>query len=279
MAELTQQDAEKLVEAIGIPPRPAVVMAIKAEKDQDAPNLKRITEAISQDVGVSAALLKTVNSPFFGLNGGVQSIPQAVNMLGLSRVATLVTSLALRASVNTQGIERFWDQSARIAMLCAWLAGKLRHDRDGAHLFGLFRDAGIPLLMRRFPEYKQTLAEINQGGGERSFIAVEDGRHGVNHTIVGGIVARNWHLPETLREAIQRHHDPDLFATEVDAGVKNLVALGHLAGQIESLHTRNQDDGEWLRYGESIMAWLMLEEDDVSDITQEAGSLLLESGL
>lgn len=279
MAELTQQDAEKLVEAIGIPPRPAVVMAIMAEKDKDAPNLKLIAEAISHDVGVSAALLKTVNSPFFGLNGGVQSVPQAVNMLGLSRVATLVTSLAIRASVNAPGIERFWDQSDRIAMLCAWLAGKLRRDRDGAHLFGLFRDAGIPLLMRRFPEYKQTLADINQGGGERSFIAVEDGRHGVNHTIVGGIVARNWHLPETLREAIQRHHDPDLFSSEADSGVKNLVAIGHLAGQIESVHTRNLDDGEWLRYGESIMAWLMLEEDDVSDFIHEAGSLLLESGL
>lgn len=273
MPERRLKDAERLVEAIGIPPRPEVVMALMAEKDKDKPDLKLVAEAISRDVGISAALFKAVNSPFFG----VQSIPQAVNLLGLSRIATLVTSLALKTSLKDPGIERFWDQSAHIAMLCAWLAGKLGHDRDSAHLFGLFRDAGIPLLMRRYPDYKQTLALINQGGGENGFTAVEDAHYGVNHAIVGGIVARNWNLPERLREAIQRHHDPDLFRSEADASVKNLVAIGHMAGQIESLHTRNQDDGEWLRYGESIMAWLMLGEDEVEDFTQEAGSLLLDS--
>ena len=278
MQELSREAAEKLVTSIGIPPRPAVVLAVMDEKSKDEPNLKVIADAISRDVGVAAALLKTVNSPLFGLRCPVSSIPQAVNLLGLRQVSTLVTSLAMKTSLSTQGIERFWDQSARIAMLSAWLAGRLGMDRDSAHLFGLFRDAGIPLLMRRFKDYKDTLRLANQDT-ERAFTDVEDECHGMNHAVVGAIVARNWCLPEGLREAILRHHDTGLFDGQADSTARILVALGHLAGQIECRTLHQQDDREWHRFRESVLTWLMLGEDDVPDLVQEAGSLLRESGM
>ncbi len=278
MTELSREDAEKLVAAIGIPPRPAVVLAVMDEKSKEEPDLMVIADAISRDVGVAAALLKTVNSPLFGLRNPVRSIQQAVSMLGLRQVSTLVNSLALKTTLNTQGIERFWDQSARIAMLSAWLAGKLGHDRDSAHLFGLFRDAGIPLLMRRFKNYKDTLRLANQPDSP-GFTTVEDTRHGVNHAVVGSIVARNWLLPESLREAIARHHDPDLFSSQTASEVKSLVALSHLAGQIESRATRNQNDSEWSRLSEPALAWLMLGDEDVDELANRATSLLLDQSL
>ena len=278
MIELSLEDAEKLVATIGIPPRPAVVLTVMDEKSKDEPDLMVIGDAISRDVGMAAALLKTVNSPLFGLRNPVRSIPQAVSLLGLRQVSTLVTSLALKTTLSTQGIERFWDQSARIAMLSAWLAGKLHLDRDGAHLFGLFRDAGIPLLMHRFKDYKDTLRLANEDTS-RGFTDIEDARHGMNHAVVGNIVARNWCLPESLREAILRHHDRDLFSGHGDKTARQLVALGHLAGQIESRTLRQADDHEWLRFAQPAMAWLMLGEDDLLVLVQEAGSLLLESGM
>jgi HD-like signal output (HDOD) protein len=276
--ELSREDAEKLVASIGIPPRPAVVLAVMDEKSKDEPNLALIGQAISRDVGVAAALLKTVNSPLYGLRNPVSSIAQAVNLLGLNQVSTLVNSLALKTTLNTQGIERFWDQSARIAMLSAWLAGRLRLDRDSAQLFGLFRDAGIPLLMRRFPDYKDTLRIANEDSA-RVFTEIEDERHGMNHAVVGSIVARNWALSDALRTAILRHHDISLFTGADDRAAQQLVALTHLAGQIENRTLRQTDDSEWARFQESVMTTLMLGEDDVAELIDEAGSLLLESGM
>ncbi len=278
MNELSREDAEKLVAAIGIPPRPAVVLAVMDEKSKAEPDLMVIADAISRDVGVAAALLKTVNSPLFGLRGAVRSIPHAVSLLGLRQVSTLVNSLALKTTLNTQGIERFWDQSARIAMISSWLAGKLGHDRDDAHLFGLFRDAGIPLMMRRFKDYKDTLRLANLSDSP-GFTVVEDSRHGVNHAMVGAIVARNWLLPASLREAISRHHDPDLFDGHTDSDIRTLVAVSHLAGQIESRATRNQNDSEWDRFSEPALAWLMLGDEDVDDLIHQATSLLLDQTL
>lgn len=277
MSELSRQDAEALVASIGIPPRPAVVLTVMDEKSKDNPDMKLIVAAISRDVGVAAALLKAINSPFFGLRTPVQSILQAVSLLGLNRVATLVNSLALKTTLNAQGIERFWDQSARTAMVCAWLARKMGHDVDGAHLFGLFRDAGMPLLMKRFRDYKDTLRSANSSL-DLLFTEIEDHRHGTNHAVIGAILARNWHLPMVVHDAIQRHHDPEIFSGDADTGVKNLIALAHLAGQIECLHSRNTDDNEWLRFAEPVKTWLMLDASDVAELAEETGSLLLESG-
>lgn len=278
MNDITREEAEKLVASIGIPPRPAVVLAVMDEKSKDEPDLTRIGEAIASDVGVAAALLKTVNSPLYGLRNPISSIKHAVSLLGLNQVATLVTSLALKTMLDTHGIERFWDQSARIALLTAWLAGRLRLDRDSAQLFGLFRDAGIPLLMRRFNDYKETLRLANEAGS-RGFTQIEEERHGMNHAVVGSIVARNWALPENLRTAILRHHDVSLFSNWEERAAQQLVALSHLAGQIESLTLRQEDDSEWTRFAEPVMTCLMLSDDDVAELVEEAGSLLLESGM
>jgi len=278
VAELTSQDAERLVESIGIPPRPAVVLMVMDEKSKDEPDMKAVADAIGRDVAVAAAMLKTVNSPLYGLRQSIQSIPQAMSLLGLTRVATLVQSLALKTCVGTQGIERFWDQSARIGLLCAWLAQRFGYNRDAAHTFGLFRDAGIPLLMRRFPDYKDTLRLADQD--PRGFVAVEEERHHVSHNVVGMILARNWHLSENVRQAILRHHDPTVFhATDIDNEVKGLVALSHLAGQMESWHTRNRDDPEWPRMSEPILLWLMLGADDLDELLSDSRSLLLDAGL
>lgn len=277
MTTLTRETAEKLVASIGIPPRPAAVIAVQDEKAKADPNLRVVAEAISRDVGLSAALLKTINSALFGLPRQVQSVTHAVNLLGLTRIVTLVNSLALKTSLNAFGIERFWDQSARTALLCTWLAGKLGHDRDLAHLFGLFRDAGIPLMLKRFPDYKDSLRLANQPGA--AFTAVEDERHGVSHAQVGAIMARNWNLPASIHDAIARHHDPALFdEANADLLVKSLVALSHLAGLLEARHSRGQDDPEWARFSERSLGWLMVGDEDLDELAGEAATLLLESG-
>lgn len=275
---LTREDAEKLVAAIGIPPRPTVVIAIQDEKSKHDPDMRVIADAIGRDVGIAAALLKTVNSPFFGLPRPVQSVSHAVNLLGLARIATLANSLALKTTLNAHGIERFWDQSARIALVSGWLARKFGHDPDAAHLFGLFRDAGIPLMMKKFPSYKDTLRRADEAGAD--FIAVEDAAHGVNHTQVGALIARNWYLADDIRHAIAGHHDADLFTLSgTPSAIKNLIAVAHLAGHLENLNNRKRGDNEWLRHHDTFSSWLMIGDEDVDDMAREAVTLMLEAGL
>ena len=60
-------EAERIVKQIGIPPCPAILTQLLQEMRADEPDFKQIGKLIAGDVGLAAALLKLVNSPFYGL--------------------------------------------------------------------------------------------------------------------------------------------------------------------------------------------------------------------
>lgn len=279
MTDLSTAEAEKLIASVSIPPRPNTVAAVMEEQNSANPNLDRIGQLIAGDVGLSAAMIKTINSPFYGLRQKVTDINRAVTMLGMKNVASLVTSLSLRNAIPTQGLDRFWDSAARSALVASYLAKQLGGvAREDAHLFGLFHDAGIPLLMRRFENYRETLQLANQEGS-RSFTDVEDDRHGTNHAVVGSLLATSWQLPEHIRNAIALHHDLDIYQSSLAAESLNLIAIVHLAEHIESSYSRLSDDAEWGKIGAATLAYLMLDEDQLEEITRDTREMLGESGL
>ena len=163
--EIQTDEAEKIIKSIAIPPRPAVILKVMEERNRPEPDLGRVARLIGGDVGLSAAMMKTVNSPFYGLRNKVGSVQHAVSMLGLSSVTNVATALSLRSSLagsKAVPMERFWDTSSQIAMISAHAASSLPGvSQEQAYTFGLFRDCGIPVLMQKFPDYKDTLRAAN----------------------------------------------------------------------------------------------------------------------
>lgn len=76
--QLTLEEAQRSIKGISIPARPKVLVTLQAELSKPAPNLRAIARQIASDVALSAAVLKAVNSPLFGLRSKCGSIPQAV---------------------------------------------------------------------------------------------------------------------------------------------------------------------------------------------------------
>lgn len=74
----------------------------------------------------------------------------------------------------------------------------------------MFCDVGIPLLMRRFPTYRHTLAACN-AETSRSFTQVEQAAHHTDHALVGAMMARSWGVEPLLCQAIRLHHDYAIF--------------------------------------------------------------------
>ena len=115
-------DAEKiaqLLQGLQIPPRPEVMVAVQQEQQQASPDIRRIADLISQDVSISGAVLKTVNSPLFGLSRKVTSINQAAVLLGFKYVSSIVSSVSVRSAIKNAGqlnIELFWETTMEKAM-------------------------------------------------------------------------------------------------------------------------------------------------------------------
>lgn len=270
------------INEIGIPSRPIILEQVALETRRDTPDFHRIATLVQRDVGLSAGLLKTANSPFFGYRQKARSVREALIMLGLDVAARTIAGVILRHALPCgPQLERFWDASDRIAQLSGWLAQQsgIRSSLtrpEEAFTFGLFRDCGIPILMRHYPEYPQILAAANQES-ERSFIEVEEERLPTHHAMVGCLLAQNWWLPETTSQAIRHHHDPqacDPDMRQLPEPSRRLVAIAQVAEHLLQDHTGLSQTREWTKLGHACRACLGLSESDIRDLSAEAGALL-----
>lgn len=261
-------DPDALVRSIGIPPRPTIVMQLQAEMGQDDPDLRRIASLVSADVAMTAAVLRVVNSPAYGASRKVETVDQAISMIGLKQVSTLVTGLVLRNVLRTDGpqLTRFWDVSSKRAFAMARLARGLRGvDIDVAQTFGLMCDVGIPLLMQRFPDYGQTLKTCNDDMS-RSFTEVEQAAHGTDHAMIGGLMARSWGIADSVCLAIRLHHDYTVFRDAHAAPlVTRLIAMGLVAEAAIQRFARMNASTEWNKGGDLALGALMLGDGEFED--------------
>ncbi len=267
-----------IIRDIGIPPRPAILEHLALEMRKEEPDFQHMASLVERDVSLSAGLLKTVNAPFYGLQKKVRTVREALLMLGLAKASRTLAGLALR-QIFPPGpqLERFWDASDRTAQLAGWLVHELgaRYgvQHEDAYTFALFRDCGIPILMRRFPDYKSTLAAANESHDTR-FTAIEDARLPTNHAIVGGILARSWYLPEVTAEAIQMHHEESQSRLRPSKPRLQMIALAQLAEHLFQKVSGLSCNHEWEKLGPECVEMLELDEADLPTLQLRAGAFI-----
>jgi len=274
---IDRERTREVLKGINLPPQPGTLVAVRSEMDSSDPDLSVIGHAVAHDLSVSAGVLKTVNSPFFGLSRKVSSIEEAVMLLGLTNVVNIVTSLSLReAMVNADypAMDRFFDTANDVASVAAALAKELGGVApDEAYTLGLFQDCGIPLLMQKYSNYKEILRDANQRQ-DRSLPEVEDEHLGTNHTVVGYYVSRTWGLPANISHAIINHHrlselvrastiHPD---NQDEARLCRMVALLILAEHISYAFRERTDAHDWQRVGDEVLDYLDLTHDEFVDL-------------
>ena len=270
--ELTDEQIRQVLQGISVPPQPQIMVDLQMEQVMPEPDLRTIARLISQDPGLSGALLKTVNSPFFGQAKRVGSIQQAVNLLGCNTVINLINAQSIKGAMSDATIvslNRFWDTAQDVAMASMALAKRLRYPApDEAYTVGLFHNCGIPLMLKRFPQYMQVLAEAYARVDQDTRIADVENQHlTTNHAVVGYYTARSWKLPAHLCDVIAQHHSvAALFADEfAPAKTKTLLAILKMAEHICGCHRvlGNQAvDHEWEAIADLVLDFLQLTEYD-----------------
>lgn len=263
-----------MLNGVDIPPCPAILIALDAELKKETPDQREVAQLISQDVALSGHVMLIANSPAFSTGRKVDSVMQAITVLGMQSVFSMAVGHLLQvalASGNDVSMERFWDSSAQTARISAELARRLRCVRpDVAYTFGLFHDCGIPLLVKRFPKTKEVLAKANSCD-ERRFTEVEDAELGTNHAVVGYFLAKRWHLPEAIAEAVHYHHD--YAALEKPDGLSNtarsLIALCVLAEHIGRIRGSSGGDEEWNKAAPATCAYFNLSLGAVDDLIED----------
>jgi HD-like signal output (HDOD) protein len=273
--DLSQSDVERLLKGVTIPPRPTLLLEVDQELKRSDPDISRIARLISRDVGISAAILKTMNSPLFGLRSKIGSVSQAVQLLGTRNARNVITGLVLRNAVGgAANLERFWDSAEKVATINAYICSILpKAPREEAYTFGLFRDCGIPLLMQRFESYRETLKFA--AGDDRPMTVVEEERHATSHVTVGFMIAHSWGLSEVICQAILHHHDLSIIGA---AGndlpmTQTLVAVNCLAEHLNDSSLRLRQDSQWEQFGGIVLDYLGLTAGEMAEIQEDVVAL------
>lgn len=240
-----QQDLEKLLgRGITLPAQPKVMLEIEHMIHQPRVNMGEIAQLISQDPSLTATIFKVIGSPIYGLRKPIESVEKAISLIGLTQLAIIVKSAALRQSIGGAEpfYEWFWERSGEIAQLCSIIAYKQRMAcnifADHAQLAGLFHDCGVPLLMQRFPDYCMPFRL--ERGRKWPNVVEEDHALRTDHAVVGYLIARHWNLPDFICQAVRFHHE--ILHTEHKA--TTMVAILHMARHIYNVYT-HRDDSEW----------------------------------
>lgn len=207
--------------------------------------LSEITNLISHDVSLSAKVLKVVNSSFYSFPNEVSTIQQAVAILGINAIRSLVLSfsfLGMERVSSSSGFDyqNFWEKSLATAVAARLIFKHVKSTIDPEEVFtaGLLHNIGVLILAQAYPDrYNIILKQAEKT--KKPLYELEELRIGASHAYIGSMVAEHWNFPKSLSVPILYHADPDSYKDN-DAERRKVIQTVHLAGLVSYIPYTDQ---------------------------------------
>ena len=229
---------------------PEVYLRLRDLLAQPEYSLRDAAAIIERDPALCARLLRLVNSSFFALANPVDTVVRAINMLGAQQVHDLALATSVAQSFEGMSSEvmdmaSYWRSSVLCGLLSRTLAQHCSGiEADRLFVAGLLRDIGHLVMYQSVPQLAQVaLAHAAQSG--RPLYLVEQEEIGLDYARVGGVLMRQWALPESLREVTELHVEPgrslrfrpETFVVHIaDLMTRSIEESGDFARLAERIH-------------------------------------------
>ena len=202
----------RLGESGRLPTPPAVVLKILELARRSDVDVDELAETIALDAGLSAKILRFINSPMSGVAREVTSLRQAVALMGMRGVKMMALSFSVISSKSRQPCRGFDRDHYTIHSLACGTAAKALAQATGASnpqdafSAGLLSQLGRMVLAVSMPgEYAAVLAKAEHIPADLP--PLEHAQWGEHYASVGGALLRSWGLPECLCGAVECFRD------------------------------------------------------------------------
>jgi HD-like signal output (HDOD) protein/GGDEF domain-containing protein len=235
--ELTQgviEVSEKLLAQVlredAVPSIPAFACKVIELCGREDASLQEVVLLIQNDAACSARLLRLANSPLFGIGRSVDTLQQAVSVLGLStvRMITVATALVSGLQNYSRGLDlrRLWMG----ALVCSMAARRLAEGHPGvstdeAFVGGLLQDLGIYQLHAALKGRYETL-QANATADDGDLARRERDELGLTHAQVSAALLKEWSFPTSLIQGIENHEE---INEPAPGGAAELAVILHVA--------------------------------------------------
>ena len=231
LVEIIRLSSEKIRQVQGLMPLPEIARVVMDVSNDPNSTPRELTEIISKDLSLTARILRTVNSAYYGFHRKIGNINRAVIILGFNEIVniTLASCLMIEYGGGESGSpyfkrELFWKHSLAVAYIAQALSKFIpSEDRKNAFVMGLLHDFGKVVMDQHFNNTFIKLLKIAHDREERLH-SVSRELMNIDHADIGAIITETWKLPVNLVRAIEYHHQPKLAAANQYG-----VHLNHLA--------------------------------------------------
>ena len=274
---MTPELEQKLEACQTLPTPPGVAAQIVGMARDPEVDMVRISDVLASDPAITIKILRLANSPLLGQRRPIESIRQAVIVLGLEATVSLALSFSLlkswQSGENKDGLDYglFWRRAILAASVGRVLAKALGiREPEEVFLTCLIQDVGILAL-------SQTVGGIYAGLGREHLcqdllIAHERERVGADHAEVGGWLLKQWNLPDRIVQAVSASHDPEKIPADTPEGrFVRCVAVSDLMAEtfVDKSGTRR-----FKNLAESAERLLGVDKECVGEILEVVSSLI-----
>jgi putative nucleotidyltransferase with HDIG domain len=221
-----------------LPSLPKVVQALIQLLNRDDLALSEVARTVEHDAAISAIVLKMANSSYYGATRAIKTIDDAIAILGLSKLRTLVIASGVTGAVAPIAgfsLKIFWQHSLITAGISREIATELGQDGEVAYIAGLLHGIGGILIQMVFPKISVEIESRCGDLGVETRQKLEHETIGLDHCLIGEELANRWNFPREISRILR------YYATPLDKGACELAPIVYLSAHIATGLLRGED--------------------------------------
>lgn len=194
-----------------LPMLPKVVQDVMQLLNSGEVDIKVLTNVIHRDQVLAAKVLRMSNSAYFGCSRSIKTIEDAVALIGLQNLNTLVIASGVTTTfTEVQGLDlkKFWQHHLVTASVARQLSKQLELSTETAYVAGLLHGIGRLPIHMVFPVASAQVEQVCQGRLMAERQSVEQSMLGIDHCQVGDMLAKHWNFPEEICCVIRSYIKP-----------------------------------------------------------------------
>src|SRR5262245_32988807 len=205
-----------------IPKLPKCAGSLSSKLLDDNVSAKEVTDSVQEEPALAAAILKTVNSAYYGLPEKMSSLHHAILYLGFNNVYQLILENSIRNIMpQDEEYEKIRLHSYMISLIASEISSHCQKSKPLVNTtVGILHDVGkivILLLKRKYPNIKELI-------------------HMIDDSKVGSCLLRNWEFPENIIKIIECQYAPEFTSPEdIDQEFKYEIAILYLSHKCYTL--------------------------------------------
>lgn len=231
----TREARDKILSVKELYTLPQTLVEVLRVADDPKTSAYDLSRIILRDAPITARLLKMANSALYGRTGRINTVHQAVVLLGFRSVKSVVLSTAVYDVFGSDqyapkiDLPQFWLHSLECATTAQLFAAKTGYQpQEEAFVAGLLHDIGILVMLKAFGNAYADL--LNSPDNTMTWEESEEANFGIDHAEAGALLLSQWSFPPQLVEVLAHHHDT--LNETVDQKLGTLTLLVGLADRI-----------------------------------------------